>query len=110
MSIPVGVTPTFSLKFSDNTLDLTQASHVYVTFRSGLVTLTKSDAALTVAAKQIDVALSQAESLQFMPASYLPNPPEVEIQANWTYAGGKRAASDVVLYQFTDQLLDEVVN
>lgn len=110
MSIPVGVTPTFSLTFSDNTLDLTQASHVYVTFRSGLVTLTKSDAALTVAAKQIDVALSQSETLQFMPSSSIPNPPAVKIQANWTYAGGKRAASDIVVYQFTDQLLDKVVN
>ena len=110
MSIPVGVTPTFTLTFTDNTLDLTQASHVYVTFKCGTVEITKKDSALTVAEKTIEVSLTQAESLKFMPTSVLPNPPKVAIQANWTYAGGGRAASNVVFYQFSLQLLDEVVD
>ena len=110
MSIPVGVTPTFTLTFDDDNLDLTATDHVYVTFKSGLTKITKSDAQLTVAAKQIDVALTQAETLSFMPASYIPNPPLVEIQANWTYSNGDRAASDIVKYPFGKQLLDKVVN
>lgn len=110
MSIPVGVTPTFTLTFDDDNLDLTAADHVYVTFKSGLTKITKSDAQLTVSAKVIEVALTQAETLSFMPASYIPNPPLVEIQANWTYTGGDRAASEIFSYQFSNQLLDEVVS
>lgn len=110
MSIPVGVTPTFTLTFDDDNLDLTAADHVYVTFECGLVELTKADLDLTIAAKQIDVSLTQAETLSFMPASYIPNPPLVEIQANWTYSNGDRAASDIVKYPFGKQLLDKVVS
>lgn len=110
MSIPVGVTPTFTLTFDDDNLDLTAADHVYVTFKSGLTKITKSDAQLTVSAKEIEVALTQAETLAFMPTSYLPCPPKVDIQANWTYTGGDRAASEIFSYQFGNQLLDEVVS
>lgn len=110
MSIPVGVTPTFTLTFTDDNLDLTAASHVYVTFKCGTVEITKEDSDLTIAAKQIEVSLTQAESLSFMPISSLPNPPLVQIQANWTYSGGDRAASDIIEYQFSYQLLDEVVD
>ena len=57
MSIPRGVTPTFTLAFDDENLDLTQAEHVYVTFRNKSV-LTKSDGGLTIAEKQISVYLT----------------------------------------------------
>ena len=100
MAIPRGVTPTFTLTFADENLDLTQAAHVYVTFKSGK-TITKSDSELTIAAKQIDVYLTQAETLSFRGV--------VSIQVNWTYADGSRAASDIVPYNFSEQLLDKVV-
>lgn len=62
MSIPRGVTPTFTLTFTDN-IDLTQAEHVYVTFVGGKA-ITKSDDDLTVAERQIDVYLTQEETLR----------------------------------------------
>lgn len=101
MSIPRGVTPTFSLEFADENLDLTEAEHVYVTFRSS-GTLTKSDGELTVAAKAIQVYLSQAETLAFRQGP-------VQIQANWVYSDGTRGASTVAACDFSAQLLDEVV-
>ncbi len=101
MAIPRGVTPTFTLTFDDENLDLTQANHVYVTFRSG-TTLTKADTELTIAAKRIDVYLTQAETLAFRQG------PTV-IQVNWTYGDGSRAASEAVRYSFVDNLLDKVV-
>ena len=102
MSIPRGVTPTFVLTFSDQTLDLTTASHVYVTFRGG-TELTKSDSDLEIEAKKISVYLSQAETLAFSMGN-------VNIQANWTYPNGARAASNVVAYVFNEQLLNRVVD
>lgn len=99
--IPRGVTPTFSLTFTDDDIDLTEAAHVYVTFKGGRE-ITKSDGDLTIAEKQIDVYLTQAETLSFRQGG-------VSIQVNWTYPDGSRGASEIVSYQFTAQLLDKVV-
>lgn len=101
MSIPRGVTPTFTLTFSDEALDLTAASHVYVTFVGGK-TVTKSDSELTIEEKQISVYLSQEETLSF-------NTGLVSIQVNWTYGNGSRSASEMVNYPFSNNLLNEVV-
>lgn len=103
MSIPIGVTPTFTLTFDDENLDLTAANHVYVTFKSSSnAVLTKTDSDITVEAKAINVYLSQDETLALKKGS-------VFIQANWTYGNGSRAASEAVRYSFTDNLLDRVV-
>ena len=102
MSIPQFTTPTFSLTFSEQTLDLTQATNVYVTFQSGDYVLTKTGSDLEVQAKQIDVYLSQSETSRFKPCM-------VKIQANWTTSTGDRAASNVVPYQISEQLLKRVV-
>lgn len=110
MSIPAGLTPTFTLTFDDENLNLTQAAHVYVTLSAGLVKVTKSDSALTISAKTIGVPLTQAETLSFMPNPYALEPVPVKIQANWTYSGGKRGGSDVAVYPFTEQLLNRVVD
>lgn len=101
MSIPRGVTPTFTLTFESDDLDLTQADHVYVTF-CNKVTLTKSDGDLDIAAKQISVYLSQEETLSFSEGA-------TAIQVNWTYGDGSRAASEIVRYNFNAQLLNRVV-
>lgn len=100
MAVARGTTPTFELTFTDPELDLTQAEHVYVTFRSMGLTLTKKDDDLVIAEKSIQVFLTQEETLQLY---------NVEIQANWTTAGGVRSASDVITYQMSDQLLEKVV-
>ena len=100
MAVARGTTPTFELTFTDEELDLTQADHVYVTFRSAGVTLTKSDDDLVVAAKSIQIFLTQAETLQLR---------EVKIQANWTN-GIVRSASEIVSYTMDDQLLEKVVD
>lgn len=100
MAVARGTTPTFELTFTDPELDLTQAEHVYVTFRSLGLTLTKKDDDLVIEEKAIQVFLTQAETLQLY---------DVEIQANWTTAGGVRSASDVITYKMSDQLLDKVV-
>lgn len=101
MGIPKGTTPTFTLTFSDESLDLTQAAHVYVTFKNG-TTITKADDDLTIAARQIDVYLSQAETLAFRQGA-------TQIQVNWTYGDGSRAASEMVSFSFSNNLLDEVL-
>lgn len=99
MAIPRGVTPTFTLTFED--VDLTLASHVYVTFRGGTV-IEKSDADLEITSTSISVYLTQAETLSLAKGA-------VSIQANWTYADGSRAASEIVNYRFGDNLLNRVV-
>lgn len=100
MAVARGTTPTFELTFTDEELDLTQASHVYVTFKSAGLTLTKKDEDLIVEEKKIQVFLSQADTLQLY---------EAKIQANWTTAGGVRAASEIITYKLDDQLLEKVV-
>ena len=100
MSIPRGTTPTFTLAFTD--IDLTAAYHVYVTFSQDIRTITKTGDALEVRPTEIDVYLNQRDTLAFIPGN-------VDIQANWTTAGGDRMASDIVTYEFTKQLLPRVV-
>ena len=100
MSIPRGTTPTFTLTFPEE-VDLTEAAHVYVSFRGG-ATIEKSDAELTVSAHTVDVVLSQAETLSLAKGI-------VQIQVNWTYADGSRAASEIASYDFGANLLNRVV-
>lgn len=102
MAVPQYTTPTFTLTFDDPVLDLTVADHVYVTFQCGQYKLTKTGDDLTVAAKQIDVWLSQEETGSFIPGN-------VNIQVNWTDGAGNRAASDIVTCDISQQLLQAVV-
>ena len=109
MSTAIATTPTFTLTFTDENLDLTDAAHVYVTFKSGTTKVTKSDSQLTIAEKSVSAVLTQADTLSFLTASSN-NVTPVEIQVNWTYSGGDRGSSEVVTYPFSKQLLAEVVS
>ena len=102
MGVPRYTTPVFTLTFSEQALDLTQATDVFVTFKQAdlLMTITGED--LTVTAKTISVSFTQEDTAQFFDG-------DVEIQANWVMDDGSRAASEVVLYQFTKQLFQEVI-
>ena len=101
MSVPQYTTPTFTLTFTQQGLDLTAAHNVYVTFKCGGYTLTKTGNDLTVAEKSIGVHLTQKETARF--AKF------IKIQANWTTQNGDRAASNVVDYQIDEQLLTAVI-
>lgn len=103
MGVPRGTTPTFVLTFPEASgIDLTQAINMYVTFRSGSKTITKTGDDLSISPLSVSVFLTQSETLSF-------NDGPVEIQANWTLGGNKRAASEVARYTFTKQLLQKVI-
>lgn len=103
MSVPRGATPTFTLSFPESSgIDLTLARSVYVTFTRGLVSLTKTGEDLVVGTRTIGVLLSQKETLSFGTG-------DVEVQANWISADGKRVVSEISVVGFTKQLLDEVI-
>lgn len=103
MGVPQYTTPTFTLTFTEQNLDLTQAQAVYVTFKSGEYELTKTGEDLDVGEKTIGVYLHQAETGSFKTGN-------VKIQANWTTSSGDRAASEIVTYNITDQLLKGVIS
>jgi len=102
MSVARGTTPTYRLKFSEESLDLTEANNVYVTFRKGAKILTKTGSDIEVAPKQIDIYLNQKETLMFSMG-------EVKVQVNWTLGGGRRAASVVKNIDLSEQLLEKVI-
>lgn len=102
MSVPRGTTPTFHLTFSEEELDLTTASNVYVTFKQNEKRITKSGEDLVIAEKQVDVYLNQKETLSFTQG-------DVKVQVNWTLANGRRAASEVKTTELSEQLLEKVI-
>lgn len=102
MGVPRGTTPTFTLVLDDDELDLTAARNVYVSFSSRDNELEKTGDDIVVRAKEVDVYLSQEETLAFSEL-------QVGIQVNWTYLNGNRCASNIAVYTFSKQLLDRVV-
>lgn len=102
MGVARATTPTFTLTFTEEGLDLTTASNVYVTFEQKDVNFTKQGADLDIEEKAIDVFLSQEETLQFQIGM-------VDVQVNWTMANGRRASSDVKQVEISKQLLRQVV-
>lgn len=95
-------TPTFTLGFSEEDLDLTEAAAVFVTFRSGAYSVTKTGEELTVGEKQITVQLSQLETSQM-------DTQEAEVQVNWTDGEGGRKASNIVRVLVEKNLMKEIV-
>ncbi len=97
-------TPTFTLTLPDS-VDLTQATNVYVTFAKGDNKMTKTDEEIEVSAHSVDVYLSQEETAAFTSGL-------VQIQMNWTYSetgGIRRACTEIVTVNVTPNLLNEVV-
>lgn len=100
-----GTTPTFTFTLPE-TVDLEQATNVYVTFARGDGTdfLRKTGQDLAIEANTVSVYLSQQETLAF--------PKTARIQINWTYAEGgltKRACSEIKTIQLKDNLEREVL-
>ena len=100
----IGTTPTLTLKLKRSySIDLNQATQVYVTLKQGSTVLTKSvpDIVL-VDGKTVQFTLTQAESLNLVLDK------NVEVQLNWTYSVGgvvKRAATKVIELNLEKQLL-----
>lgn len=102
MATMQGTTPTFVLTLPD-TVDLTEASNVYVTFRQGSQNaLTKTGDDLIVYAHEVNVYMTQKDTLQFTNGA-------VYVQMNWTYSDGQRAATNVVKIDWDENLLKAVV-
>lgn len=105
-----GTTPTFKLKIADANLDLREARNIYATFEQGSTELTKTgeDLELTVTQvedvyqNEIDVFLSQAESLSFKSGN-------IYCQLNWTYNNGTRACSNIISIKVGSNLIGEVL-
>ena len=100
-----GTTPTLSLEFPE-TVDLTEATSIAVTFSDGrgnkLMELTDSD--IDVSAHQIDIDLSQEQTLAM--------PKDVLLQVNFLYVDGstnRRCASEIAGLRFLNNLKNEVM-
>lgn len=78
-----GLTPTITVTLSTST-DLTQAAHIYPTIKQGGKVMRLTNFEFT--AHQVDIYLTQADTLELSPGA-------AEIQINWTYSDGQRAAT-----------------
>lgn len=101
-----GTTPTYIFKPRDQSLDLTRASKIFVTFSdlNDKEIYTKTGADLSVSEHSVSVYLSQEETLMLSK--------KVKIQLNWLYSEGpltKRASSNIFLIDTERNLLDEVL-
>lgn len=97
-----GTTPTFILTIDDDNVDLTEASNVYVTFKQNLREVTKTGSDLVISAQQVEVYMSQEETLSFGTGM-------VSVQMNWTYDGGKRACTNIVRVDIGENLKEVVL-
>lgn len=99
-----GTTPTFVFTLPQ-TVDLSAASHVYVTFaKSNGNSLDKSGESLSVDGNVVSVFLTQKETLAFTN--------KIAVQINWTYQEGsvvKRACSQIKTIDFTNNLIPRVI-
>ena len=94
-------TPTFILTLP-NDIDLGEAAHVYFTMRQNGSVIEKSDSDLTINANEVDVYLSQEETLKLSLGA-------ARLQLNWTYANGSRACSTIATVNVDENLLKAVV-
>lgn len=78
-----GLTPTIIVMLPED-IDLTQAAHVYPTIKQGGKVLRIENFQYT--AQQVDIYLTQEDTLALSPGA-------AEIQLNWTYSDGQRAAT-----------------
>lgn len=102
-------TPTFTLKVKSDTIDLSEATNIYVSLAQGnRIYLEKSgDSIELTAPRTVKVWLTQEESLSLAEGFQL------EIQINWTYndayGNHRRAATKIKSVLVTKQLLRRVV-
>lgn len=96
-----GTTPTFIINVHGD-FDLLEANNVYVTFEQECYKITKTGDDLEVYEHQINVYMSQSETLKFKTG-------QVDIQVNWTYGDGNRASSNIANIYVDRNLIGEVL-
>lgn len=96
-----GTTPTFTLTVP-NDYDLTDCGNIYATFEQNQTSVTKSGEDIDVSAHSVDVYLDQSETLMFRRGA-------LNIQLNFTFAGGQRACTEIKRINIEDNLLPEVL-
>lgn len=100
----VGTTPTFTLTVQDENLDFNEPEHIYFTIRQGSIKYTKTGEDIIILDKNIlQVSFTQEETLAFRYNL------EAEIQLNWTYSNGARAATKTKKIMLFKNLLKEVL-
>lgn len=103
MAIPRGTTPTFVLTTDNQTVDWTEAAHVYCTFGQGHNVITKEDSDMDIEARSIGVYFTQAETLGFKAGK------NVDVQVNWTFNNGNRAATEIAHVVLSENLIGTVI-
>ena len=98
-----GTTPTYIFTLPES-VDMTQATDVYVTFAKTDTTIifTKTGDDLEVAEHTVSVYLTQEETLSF------PNA-KVAVQLNWLFPNGRRACSNILYITARQNLINEVI-
>lgn len=101
----IGTTPTFTLTVTDDEdLDFNEAENIYFTIRQGSIKYTKSGEDIQIVdAQTLQVSLTQEETLSFRYNL------DAEIQLNWTYANGARAATIIKTITLSKNLIREVI-
>lgn len=94
-------TPTFILTLPQD-IDLGEAAHVYFTLKQNKTEISKEDSDLTINANEVQVYLSQIETLSLSVGTAL-------LQLNWTYSNGTRACSTIASVTVDENLLKAVV-
>lgn len=97
-----GTTPTFKLKLAEPTVDLTEAINVYASFSQNNVKIIKSTESLDITPNEVDVYLTQEETLKFSEGT-------LDIQLNWTYEDGSRAATYKTSIEVENNLIGKVL-
>lgn len=96
-------TPTFTLTLpTTSTVDLTEADLVYFTISQGSYEITKE--VTPIDAHTVEVDLTQEESLGFKDGR------AADLQLNWLYDNGKRAATKVKSIVIDKQLYKEIMS
>lgn len=101
-----GTTPTYTFTLPE-TVDLTLASDVYVTFskNNDQEIFTKTGSDIEVTEHTVEVYLTQEETLSFPDGN-------IQVQLNWIYTEGtkrKRACSEKVSIKANRNLINEVL-
>lgn len=104
MGVPQFTTPTLVFTFSEEHLDLTQASEIVVSLRSMRTgkQIDKTGSALEVQEKQVSVDLSQEETGAFADG-------DIKAKINWLLPNGKRAASEDMFFSISNNIYKKVM-
>lgn len=100
----IGTTPTFTLTVLDDSLDFNEPAKIYFTIRQGSIKYTKTGEDIIIIDKNtLQVTFTQEETLAFRWNL------EAEIQLNWIYDNGARAATKVKKIMLFKNLIKEVL-